>query len=96
MCMSRIKARSEAYALSDESSSIRAWVLLEAGYAVCGSREGVGDSKSSGSSSSSSSSSGSSPGDGGGRGSGLSGVLGRSLPLELGSMRPESVPKLRV
>lgn len=96
--MSRMSARSDAYARSDVSSSMRAWLRLLMG----GEAEEREEAETEGRRVSSSSSSGSrdkgmEPEGCGVRGNGLSGVVGRCEELAEGiwSKRPESEPKLR-
>ena len=87
ICTPRIKARSEAYARSEDRSSNKACTRFD--IVVFG--EGAGDmsesrsfcSSSSSSSVTSSKASGSGTGEDGGLGRGFSGVLGRNLPFEV-------------
>lgn len=94
--MSRMRAKSEAYARSEDSSSNSACVRFDTG-AAPGEGSGGGPSRrgiiSTLLSSSPSASALSAWGDGGGIGRGFSGVLDRMRERE--SKRPESVPRLR-
>lgn len=100
MCISRIRARSEAYALSEDSSSSNACTLLdivELEGVLGGIREArsLCSSSSSGSSVTSSSSSGRGTGEGGGRGRGFSGVFGRKAVFGCEFIIAEREAKLR-
>jgi hypothetical protein len=100
MCMSRIRARSEAYARSEDRSSSNACTLLDM-VALDGVLGGIREarslcsSSSSGSSVTSSSSSGNGTGEGGGLGRGFSGVFGRKEVVGCELIMAEREPRLR-